>query len=87
MSVLHNDTTGITCTVTVGSESPIRRLVSHGAALQDVAARPDAQAVTVPVQLPYAARVREYAAAVTDAFDLDADYVIHAAAMPHYGDG
>jgi len=23
--------------------------------------------------------------AVTDAFDLDADYVIHAAAMPHYG--
>src|SRR6056297_1809770 len=22
---------------------------------------------------------------VTDAFDLDADYVIHAAAMPHYG--
>ncbi len=27
------------------------------------------------------------AAAVTDAFDLDADYVIHAAAMPHYGDG
>ena len=27
------------------------------------------------------------AAAVTDAYDLDADYVIHAAAMPHYGDG
>jgi O-acetyl-ADP-ribose deacetylase (regulator of RNase III) len=26
-------------------------------------------------------------AAVTDAYDLDADYVIHAAAMPHYGDG
>ncbi|ELZ91615.1 hypothetical protein C440_14914 [Haloferax mucosum ATCC BAA-1512] len=25
--------------------------------------------------------------AVTDAFDLDADVVIHAAAMPHYGDG
>ncbi|WP_435318438.1 macro domain-containing protein [Haloarchaeobius sp. TZWSO28] len=25
--------------------------------------------------------------AVTDAFDLDANYVIHAAAMPHYGDG
>jgi len=25
--------------------------------------------------------------AVTDAFDLDASYVIHAAAMPHYGDG
>ena len=25
--------------------------------------------------------------AVTDAFDLDADYVIHAAAMPHHGDG
>ena len=25
--------------------------------------------------------------AVTDAFDLDADYVIHAAAMPYYGDG
>lgn len=25
--------------------------------------------------------------AVTDAFDLDADYVIHAAAMPHNGDG
>lgn len=25
--------------------------------------------------------------AVTDAFDLDADYVIHAASMPHYGDG
>jgi len=24
---------------------------------------------------------------VTDAYDLDADYVIHAAAMPHYGDG
>lgn len=24
---------------------------------------------------------------VTDADDLDADYVIHAAAMPHYGDG
>ena len=25
--------------------------------------------------------------AVTDAYDLDAVYVIHAAAMPHYGDG
>ena len=25
--------------------------------------------------------------AVTDAFELDADSVIHAAAMPHYGDG
>lgn len=25
--------------------------------------------------------------AVTDAYDLDATYVIHAAAMPHYGDG
>ncbi|WP_049923353.1 macro domain-containing protein [Halopiger djelfimassiliensis] len=27
------------------------------------------------------------AVAITDAYDLDADYVIHAAAMPHYGDG
>ncbi|AKU07055.1 macro domain-containing protein [Haloferax gibbonsii] len=27
------------------------------------------------------------AVAVTDAFDLDAEVVIHAAAMPHYGDG
>jgi O-acetyl-ADP-ribose deacetylase (regulator of RNase III) len=27
------------------------------------------------------------AVAVTDAYGLDADYVIHAAAMPHYGDG
>jgi len=25
--------------------------------------------------------------AVTDAFELDAEYVLHAAAMPHYGDG
>jgi len=25
--------------------------------------------------------------AVTDAFDLPAEYVVHAAAMPHYGDG
>jgi O-acetyl-ADP-ribose deacetylase (regulator of RNase III) len=25
--------------------------------------------------------------AVTDAYDLDTQYVIHAAAMPHYGDG
>jgi O-acetyl-ADP-ribose deacetylase (regulator of RNase III) len=25
--------------------------------------------------------------AVTDAYDLDAEYVFHAAAMPHYGDG
>ena len=25
--------------------------------------------------------------AVTDAYDLNAEYVIHAAAMPHYGDG
>lgn len=25
--------------------------------------------------------------AITDGFDLDAKYVIHAAAMPHYGDG
>lgn len=25
--------------------------------------------------------------AVTDAYDLDTGYVIHAAAMPHYGDG
>ncbi|MEF8826286.1 MAG: macro domain-containing protein [Halapricum sp.] len=24
---------------------------------------------------------------ITDAYDLDAEYVIHAAAMPHYGDG
>ena len=27
------------------------------------------------------------AVAVTDAYELDAEYVIHAAAMPHYGDG
>lgn len=27
------------------------------------------------------------AVAVTDAFDLDASVVVHAAAMPHYGDG
>ena len=27
------------------------------------------------------------AVAVTDAYDLDAEYVIHAAAMPHHGDG
>jgi O-acetyl-ADP-ribose deacetylase (regulator of RNase III) len=27
------------------------------------------------------------AVAVTDAYDLDAGYVVHAAAMPHYGDG
>lgn len=27
------------------------------------------------------------AVAVTDAYRLDAEYVIHAAAMPHYGDG
>jgi O-acetyl-ADP-ribose deacetylase (regulator of RNase III) len=27
------------------------------------------------------------AAAVTDAYDLDAEYVVHAAAMPHDGDG
>ncbi len=27
------------------------------------------------------------AVAVTDAYDLDAEYVVHAAAMPHYGDG
>jgi len=27
------------------------------------------------------------AVAVTDAYDLDADHVIHAAAMPHHGDG
>lgn len=26
-------------------------------------------------------------AAVTDAYDLDAEVVVHAAAMPHYGDG
>jgi O-acetyl-ADP-ribose deacetylase (regulator of RNase III) len=25
--------------------------------------------------------------AVTDAYDLDAEWVVHAAAMPHYGDG
>ncbi|MFB6081922.1 MAG: macro domain-containing protein [Halanaeroarchaeum sp.] len=27
------------------------------------------------------------AVAVTDAYGLDAEYVVHAAAMPHYGDG
>jgi len=27
------------------------------------------------------------AVAVTDAYDLDAEYVVHAAAMPHFGDG
>jgi len=27
------------------------------------------------------------AVAVTDAYDLDAEWVVHAAAMPHYGDG
>ncbi|ELY61918.1 macro domain-containing protein [Natronolimnohabitans innermongolicus] len=27
------------------------------------------------------------AVAVTDAYELDAEYVVHAAAMPHYGDG
>jgi len=29
----------------------------------------------------------EAAVAVTDAFELGAEYVIHAAAVPHYGDG
>jgi len=27
------------------------------------------------------------AVAITDAYDLDAEWVVHAAAMPHYGDG
>ncbi|MBS3761548.1 macro domain-containing protein [Halodesulfurarchaeum sp.] len=39
----------------------------------------DAAMETGPIELG--------AVAVTDAFDLDAEYVIHAAAMPHYGDG
>ncbi len=39
----------------------------------------DAAVASGPVELG--------AVAVTDAYDLDAEYVIHAAAMPHYGDG
>ena len=68
-SVLRADATGLTCVLTLGAESPVQQLVSHGAALQQVEIRPDSKQLAVTVQLPYETEVREYVDAVTDALD------------------
>ena len=69
VSVLRADAAGITCVVRLGRESPVRRMVAQGAALQRIAVRPDSGELAVTVQLPYETDVREYVDAVTDALD------------------
>jgi PAS domain S-box-containing protein len=69
VSVLRTDTTGMTCVLTLGPESPTQQLVKQGAALQQVEIRPDSDQLAVTVQLPYETEVRAYVDAVTDAVD------------------
>ncbi len=68
-SVLRDDTTGLTCVLTLGAESPIQQMVRRGVALKQVAVRPDSENLAVTVQLSYETEVREYVDAVTDALD------------------
>ena len=69
VSILRTDTTGMTCVLTLGPESPTQQLVRHGAALHQVEIRPDSDRLAVTVQLPHETGVREYVDAVTDALD------------------
>jgi PAS domain S-box-containing protein len=68
-SVLRTDTTETSCVLTLGPEAPTRRLVGLGAALHEVAIRPDSEQLAVTVQLPYETEVREYVDTVTDTLD------------------
>jgi PAS domain S-box-containing protein len=69
VSVLRADATGITCVLRLGRDSPVQQMVTQGAALQQVAVRPDSGHLAVTIQLPYETDVREYVDAVTDALD------------------
>ncbi|MFB6168167.1 MAG: helix-turn-helix domain-containing protein [Haloferacaceae archaeon] len=68
-SVLRSDTSAVTCALTLGAESSIRRLVRHGAALQHVEVRRGSERLAVTVQLSYDTGVREYVDTVTDALE------------------
>ena len=68
-SVLRNATTGLTCRLTLGADSPIRTLVEPGVALQQVEVADDPGLLTVSVSVPYSMDVREYVDSVTDAID------------------
>jgi Predicted DNA binding protein len=69
VSVLRSDATGVTCALTLGTASPVHRLVTHGAALQRVELRPGSERLIVTVQLSYETEVREYVDTVTDALE------------------
>lgn len=68
-SVIRSDETGMTCVVTLPSESPIQQLVRRGAALQAVEIRRKSEGLAVTVQLPYETGIREYVDDVTDAIE------------------
>ena len=68
-SVLDSDAAGVTCALTLGTDSPVHRLVTHGAALQRVELRPGSERLAVTVQLSYETEVREYVDTVTDALE------------------
>ena len=67
VSVIRADPDRMTCVVTLGAESPVQRLISHGAALREIEVDTDAAALVVTVTLPYETGVREYVETVTDA--------------------
>ena len=67
VSVIRTDPGRVTCVVTLGAESPLQQLISHGAALRAVELDTDAALLRVTVTLPSETGVREYVDAVTEA--------------------
>lgn len=88
VSLLRDDTSGITCTVSLGRDAAIRKLVEQGAALQQVSLHTSSERLAVTVELPYSTDVREYVDAVTgelDEVELVAKYDLPAATQSPSG--
>jgi len=76
VSMLHNNTTGTTCLLTLDAKSPVRSLLKGGVALQEIDVDDSGQ-LTVTVAAPYSIDVREYVDSVTkstDSVELTAKY-------------
>lgn len=69
VSLLRDGASQLTCVVTLSGNSAVRRLISRGAALQEVEANPDPETLDVTVQVPPETDVRSYVDDVTDSID------------------
>jgi PAS domain S-box-containing protein len=65
VSLLREDESSATCTISLGRDAAIRNLVEQGAALREVSLQTGSEQMAVTVELPYATDVREYVDAVT----------------------